>query len=396
MRQELLRIYGETLALCAPEAIVRAMDVSHLRERVDVVAMGKCAAGLFDGVVDRIDIGRAFVAIPSGYPRPHGHVAVVEGGHPRMNAASFAAGARCVEFVRSSRRRILFLISGGASASLELPLQPWFNEDDVARANDLLVRSGLPIETMNVVRRHLSAIKGGRLATLARSGGESWIYSDVSRGHEEHVASGPTLPDLSTNDDAARVIEPFDGAIGERLRRPDLPETPKDIASSSHRVIADNSTLVRAAAKLSGFEAVEQEMNGDVDGVARALHERIRSSRAFVAGGEPTVVVRGSGRGGRCSEVAVRFARLCAREGPRDVHAVIGSSDGLDGNSGCAGYAISIGASTNIGEDQYRLAIDRSDTGALAASLGAPIPSAPTGNNLRDIFIVARASQVPD
>jgi hydroxypyruvate reductase len=157
-------------------------------------------------------------------------------------------------------------------------------------------------------------------------------------------------------------------------------------------VIADNSTLVRAAAEIAGWEVMDEPLNDDVDDAARLLHARLQRSVSFVAGGEPTVIVRGAGRGGRCSELAVRFARLCIREGPRDVQALFASSDGVDGNSGCAGFVVSIGRQSELDEGAFRSAIARSDTYSLAASIGEPVLIPPTGNNLRDLFIVARPS----
>jgi glycerate-2-kinase len=255
----------------------------------------------------------------------------------------------------------------------------------------VLLRSGLSIEQMNTARKHLSAIKGGRLGALARSS-STWIYSDVSKGNEPHVGSGPTVPDSTTNEDAARVLESLGGALAGRLRDPAVPETPKTIPFARWSVIAGNETLVSAAAAVSGFPIAAGELNDDVEMVARMLHRQMAGTPAFVAGGEPTVAVRGEGRGGRCCELALRFARLCIREPVGEVHALFAASDGLDGNSECAGFAVSIDGGSRLDEDAFQAALARSDSYALATTVGRPLLIPPTGNNLRDLFIVARKS----
>jgi glycerate 2-kinase len=388
---DLLEIYTRTLEACAPAALVReALARERVgREPTAVVALGKCAAGLIAGARSAINVSSAVAAIPSGYPAPDEDCEVLEGSHPSLSTKSFAAGERLREFVSTANSPILFLVSGGSSACAESPLRPHFDERDLIGASELLLRSGLPIETINTARKHLSAIKGGRLAAVTRRP-RTLIYSDVPRGREEHVGSGPTLPDPTTNEDAARVLESIGSPLAARLCDPRLPDTPSHLPAAGWSLVADNRTMVERAAALSGLPLLEEEMNGEVEQVARLLHHRMRSGKAFVTGGEPTVVVRGEGRGGRCSELALRFARLCIREPIGNVHAVFAGSDGLDGNSGAAGFVVHIDESSRLDEGAFLAAIARSDSYRLAATVGQPILIPPTGNNLRDLFIVAR------
>ncbi len=336
---DLKSVYFETLARCAPELLVRAhVDASMPR---NVVAIGKCAGGLLDGVASVIDIESAFVAIPDGYKLPLTRAEVHVGGHPHMTAASFEAGRALLKFV-DEHRDILFLISGGGSACVEVPLPP-HGEDDVARANAQLIASGLPIREINSRRSELSAIKGGRLRDLVKGRAITLIYSDVATGRGEDVASGPT-----------------GGGI----------------------VIADNTTLVRTAASLiEGATVIEQQIECDVAEAARMLANA--SAKIIVAGGEPTVVIQGNGKGGRCTELAVRFAMESTAE------ALFASSDGVDGNSGAAGIYLPPRARLGGGPD-WQAAIHESDTMRIAAQIGEPIMIAATGNNLRDLFLVAR------
>ncbi|MGZ5441957.1 MAG: DUF4147 domain-containing protein [Thermoanaerobaculia bacterium] len=376
---DLKAIYLTTLERCAPDRLVRAYVTPDMPR--NVVAIGKCAGALLDGVAAVHPIEHAFVAVPEGYrlpvilsredgegppadaeearqaggpspsPRLRMTAEVHVGGHPHMTRASFEAGRALLVFV-DAHDDILFLVSGGGSACVEVPLA---DEATVARANAEWIASGMSIAEINARRRTLSAIKGGKLAGRVRGRAVTLVYSDVSTGALHDVASGPTLP------------------------------------GSEALLVADNTTLVRAAAQLIGDDAVviDEQIEGDVEDAARFLADRARPlqpGQVLVAGGEPTVVVRGNGRGGRCSELAVRFAMSSACE------AVFASSDGVDGNSGVAGIYLPgrLEAGVAAGwKPALREALQRSDSYAVAVQVGEPIMIAPTGNNLRDLFLVA-------
>jgi hydroxypyruvate reductase len=302
--------------------------------------------------------------------------------------SSFEAGARLLEFVRR-HENILFLISGGGSACVEAPLEPWFTRDDIVQTHRRLLDAGLPIEKMNIVRKQLSAIKGGRLAALVRGRSETLLYSDVGTGDSASVASGPTVPDTSTRADAIRVLVGVGGCdhIVTKLRDESLPAAVSTIENTSWAVVADNSTLVRTAADLLGARAVvvDRQIESDVEEAADFLSAEVAKlapGQVLVAGGEPTVVMRGSGKGGRCLELAVRFAGKSAAK------ALFGSSDGVDGNSGVAGAIVDRAAA-----DQRRVteALQRSDALSVIDLIGRPIIIPPTGNNLRDLYLMARS-----
>lgn len=322
----------------------RHVDASMPRS---VVAIGKCAGALLDGVAEEHDIESAFVAIPDGYRLPRVSAEVHIGDHPHMTRASFDAGRALLQFV-DAHDDILFLISGGGSACVEVPLAP-HAEDELIETNARLIASGMPIGAINVERAKLSAIKGGRLGARVRGRAVTLIYSDVSSGNLRDVASGPS--------DRNMIL------------------------------IADNDTLTATAASLIGDRAVR--WNGQIEcDVAEAAQqiankaETLRAGEILVAGGEPTVRVQGDGRGGRCSELAVRFAMQSARE------ALFASSDGVDGNSGAAGvYLPRRGQAESL---SYIEALAVSNSFPIAAQLGEPIMIAATGNNLRDLFLVAR------
>ena len=379
-------IYLQALAACDPALLVRNALIGD--EPRNVVAIGKCAGALMDGVATSMLVKNALVIVPEGYA-PSTSFETIRGGHPHITSASFEAGRRVLRFVRE-HDDILFLISGGGSACAEVPLPP-FDEDDVMRTNARLVRSALPIADINCVRKHLSAIKGGRLGAAVRGRSVTCIYSDVSDGALADVASGPTLPDVTSNEDAARILERLGDCdrIVTLLRHPSTPDSAKR-TNTAARLVADNNTLTAAAASIAardGWVVVrwQGQIESDVDEAAHDLAERVSTlekGELLVAGGEPTVVVSGSGKGGRCSELALRFALHCEVK----AEVLFASSDGVDGNSGAAGVELKL----PLQSDEIREALARSDSFPLAARLGGAIMIPPTGNNLRDLFLLAR------
>jgi glycerate-2-kinase len=318
----------------------------------NVVAIGKCAGALLDGFASVVAIDDAFAAIPKGYPPPQTRASVAYGGHPEMDLDSFRAGEELLRFV-DAHRDITFLISGGGSACVEVAL-PHLSPEEVIAANHRLIAAGLPIAAINRERAMRSAIKGGRLGARVRGRVSSLIYSDVSTGDLASVASGPAL------------LNPI--------------------------LIADNGTLVASAAIVAqeaGADVVTLpgQLEGDVSSAIEELRANaaaLRPKQILIAGGEPTVVVRGKGKGGRCSELALRFAMGRATS---PMHALFASSDGVDGNSGAAGIVLELPAS--IDPASARAALEESDSFPVAARIGRPIIMPATGNNLRDLYLVA-------
>jgi hydroxypyruvate reductase len=373
---DLLDLYLRTLAACAPDVLVR--NVVPRDAPRNVVAIGKCAARLLDGVAQEIEIDRAFVAVPEGYGLPRTKAELAIGGHPDMTSASFAAGRKLMEFVDRCDD-VLFLISGGGSACVEVPIDG-IDERELTEINATLVASGLPIGEINIVRKHLSAIKGGRLAQRVRGRSLTLVYSDVSRGALADVASGPTLPDHSTIEDAAAI------AARVRIHPRTFSETVKHLERSDVKLIADNDTLLAAVPA-----DMRITIESDVDTAAQQLLNAARNlqpGQLLAAGGEPTVIRHGDGRGGRCTELAARFALLALDAGDTNFDALFGSSDGVDGTSGVAG--ILLRGIPPIDHSWANRELARSNSLAVAEAAGEAIRIPPTGNNLRDLYLLAR------
>jgi hydroxypyruvate reductase len=395
----------------------------------NIVAIGKCAGALRDGLDDVDD---ALVVVPEGYRLPVKRSRIAIGGHPDITAASFEAGRELRAFV-DAHDEILFLISGGGSACVELPLTPWFDERDLIEMNARLVASALNIGDINCVRKHLSAIKGGRLAGRVRRS-VTLVYSDVSTGALADVASGPTLADMTTKADAIAILARIDGCERTiaKLRDKECPETIKHIDDSRCALIADNRTLVAKAAEIAasmGFSpvVVERQIESEIVDAARDLLDRagrLCEGEVLIAGGEPTLVRRGDGKGGRCVELAVRMAMAetdhaaeirpssafgtfspqkawgegrpmlgdassqAAASARYRLAALLGTSDGVDGNSGVAAVAVTLPASIN--RDQAERELLRSNSLIVAEEIGETIMIPPAGNNLRDLYLLAR------
>ncbi|MBK5260077.1 MAG: DUF4147 domain-containing protein [Thermoanaerobaculia bacterium] len=390
---DLETIYRQTLSRCAPQELVRTVVRPDMPR--DVVAIGKCAGALLDGVAAVHPVRDAIAVIPRMYPPPIAGADVFFGGHPQVDEDSFSAGNELLRFV-DAHDEILFLISGGGSACVESPLVPWFTRRDIADTNARLIDAGLPIAEINCVRKHLSAIKGGRLAARVRRRCVTLVYSDVGTGDLASVASGPTLPDSARKSDAITILESIGGCdrIVTALRDESVPDTVAELTHAMSLLVADNNTLTRAAARIVRQEGLmpvmwEGQIEGDVSEAARALASRaatLRSGEVLIAGGEPTVVRHGDGRGGRCSEMAVRFAIQSASRGLR---ALFGSSDGVDGSSGAAGVAFDP-VPAAVEESAAVSSLSRSDSMTTALRLGRAVIMLPTGNNLRDLYLVAR------
>lgn len=332
-------IYLETLRRCAPETLIANVWRDDFPR--NVVAIGKCAGALRDG----IECDDAFVALPYGYREPRKSAQVVFGTHPQYSEASFEAGRELLRFV-DAHDDITFLISGGGSACVEIPIR-----DNTIEENARLIASGMSIAEINARRKAMSAIKGGKLAWRVRGRCVTLVYSDVSRGQLADVASGPTIP-----------------------------------GSNEVHLIADNDTLTRTAAEIARERGLNptlwpDQVECDVDEAARRFASA-KFDDILIAGGETTVTIRGDGKGGRCSELALRYLLAGGKH-----HALFASSDGADGNTGAAGIELRGGAGTAA---PLKDALARSDSFPLAARIGRAIMIPPAGNNLRDLYLLAR------
>jgi hydroxypyruvate reductase len=407
---------GERLTLCG-----EVFDLS-LYPKISVIAFGKAALAMASALHEllgpRITSGIVVThALPPQHPlREARNFVLIEGGHPVPNPGSLEGAQRIMDELRlaDDRTLVIFLVSGGGSALIEKPLEDAITLDDLQHLNRVLVTAGATIAEINAVRKHLSALKGGRLAALAYPARQVTLYiSDVNPGDLSSLASNPTGPDETTVEDVYRVIERYallprlPERIARLLRERRLRETPKPgdpiFSRSSYHLLMDNRTALHAAAEIAaslGFRvSVDPEpYEGYYRDVADHLLAHLIALRdahrgepvCLIAGGEVSCPVRGSGIGGRNQEfvlyVALRLPELAAGG---EIAVLSAGTDGIDGISPAAGAvadATTIARARALGLDPERF-LQENDSYTFFHHLGDAVITGPTGNNVRDLRI---------
>ncbi len=305
-------------------------------------------------------------------------VRFIESTHPLLSEKSVFAAKELMGFAVSCGPSdlVFCVVSGGGSSLAELPRVPL---EDARRISEALLKCGASINEFNVVRRHLSRFKGGFLAEACKARIVNLVVSDVLDGNLSAIASGPTVPDKTTVLEAKRVLEKY----GLSKYAPFLVETPKrDFPHVYSKILVSNWVAVDAAAnKLPGTQKI-YGVEGDVSAVARRFAALLDSGVSFVGGGEPTVVVKGNGRGGRCQELALRVAMLAKKPFVFAAYA----TDGKDGNSDFAGGWVDDEAVVKSGLDVKALLADNNSE-LFFKTTKQGFPSRPTGTNVADIFV---------
>lgn len=361
---------------------------------VSVLAVGKAAPAMTRGAAAVLGnrFGRAVVVSDHAEPVP-GRTDLIVSSHPVPDHTSAEAGRRLLAEAARATGHVLFLISGGGSSLAEVPA-PGLDIVDVAETNAVLVRSGAPIEEINTVRAHISALKGGRLAATAGSPATTVLLSDVGDRHHL-VASGPTVPCSTTPADALAVLERH--GLFESIPRPVVEALrgaapPVPAVNGTVIVAGDGATAASAAiaaAERAGVAAslLTTDLSGPAADAARWALEEAPPGTVSVLAGETTVVVTGSGSGGRNQEAAL--AAALAISGTSRVFAAFGT-DGVDGPTDAAGAIVDGSTVERIlaaGIDPVASLADNDSHPALDAA-GALIRCGPTGTNVADLWLV--------
>jgi hydroxypyruvate reductase len=394
-------------------------------QRVFVVSIGKAAHTMAAALEAQLG-SRSFEAgIVASSVEPANQVRgfrYFRGGHPTPTAESIRAADAILKSLTAldSTALAIFMISGGGSSIVEKPVDDEISLPDLAATYRTLVDSGAPIAEINAIRKHLSAVKGGRLAQAAYPAHQvSILVSDVPDDTPDALASGPTMPDSTSIHDCERIaakyklVDQFPKSVADLFRQHALDETPKSDDPAfirarwwtvlSNKVAIDEAA---AAATRAGF-AVEVDNSCDdwpYDKAAAYLLNRLRELRrsvsrvCLISGGEVTVTVRNGGVGGRNQQ----FALACAEPiSGHDITVLSAGTDGIDGNSPAAG-AIVDGSTLGRVKDRVKDRVGARAGGAEAVghalsnfnayplfdALGDTLVTGPTGNNLRDLRIL--------
>ncbi|HMR97858.1 MAG TPA: glycerate kinase [Anaerolineales bacterium] len=386
------------------------------------LAVGKAAVPMLSALADSIPLSGALAiskhASPASTPlsADFGLFPLLLGGHPIPDARSVHAGERAIEFVSSLKEddTLVCLISGGGSALMTAPLIPL---DELQALTASLLASGATINEINTIRRHLDRVKGGGLARATKARIVSLILSDVIGNPLEVIASGPTVPDPTTREDALLILGKYLTTVSRRhgdsrllnsvtqcLRGSTETETPKlddKVFSRVQNIIIGDNKLAAFAgleqAQREGFgaEILTNELQGEAREIGVMLAKRLRDeatkrSRPFclIAGGETTVTIKGNGKGGRNQELAL--AAVDELRDLKNVMLIALATDGEDGPTDAAG-AVATGESA---ERAKRLGLNeadslsRNDAYFFFESLHDLIETGPSGTNVNDLVFL--------
>jgi len=409
-----VKLKDKTLQIMGNRYLLNDFDSIH------VIGAGKAsghmAEALFGILHDKITDG--FVIIPENLKARlrTGKIKLWKASHPIPNYIGVKGVRQMLATVNSVTERdlVICLISGGGSALMPLPYDDLTIADKQKVTGDLL-RSGATILEINTVRKHLSAIKGGRLAeSLQRAHTVSLIISDVVGDRLDTIASGPTVPDSTTFIDAAHILKKYDlwNSLGVKVKRTiekglsgEISETPKPgsriFRNVRNFVIANNEQACEAASnylKSSGIDVMflttflqgeAREVGRSVASLAKEMKDRQHGKpAAVIMGGETTVTVTGKGKGGRNHELVLAAAKGISELGNTAVASI--DTDGIDGNSNAAGaiadaFTIKRAQRAKLDPEKF---LQNNDSHSFFKRLCDTIQTGPTGTNVNDLLIL--------
>lgn len=389
----LRRLFARAVQVADPMASLAAHLPPRPPGRVVVVGAGKASARMAEAVEAAWGPCEGLVITRYGYQRPCQGIEIVQASHPVPDAAGVAATARMRILLAglSPQDFVLALISGGASALLCAPAEGMTLADKQA-VNAALLASGAPIGQMNVVRKHLSRVKGGQLAAICPARMLALMISDVPGDDMALIGSGPTVGDGSSPAEAAAILTRWGIPVPAALARSGVvpPGDPR-LARVENRLYAAPSQSLAAAKALAEAEGwptriLGDALEGEARDVARAMAAELRALRGpllLLSGGELTVTRRGAGIGGPNAEFALALA-IALQGAP--AHGLACDTDGVDGAAEVAGAVIGPDTLARAGalglEPQAFL--DRNDAHSFFAALGDQVVTGPTLTNVND------------
>jgi hydroxypyruvate reductase len=406
IRRDAAEIFREALLEMLPDrAVKRSLANARLRDEIILIGIGKASWTMAKAATEVLDQRIVSGAIVTKYGHSEGSIPgikIFEAGHPLPDSNTLKATEKILEITRQAGKdqTILFLVSGGGSALFEKPahrLPIRFLSDITSR----LLLSGADISELNTVRKHLSSVKGGRFAVHCMPAAIFQItLSDVLGDRPDMIASGPAVPDPSTSGEALAVIKKYKIPLSPEIESALRSETPKSLDNVSFEIAGNVTGLCRAAkiaAEKRGYisEIVTDRLDGEARlagymAAERALDELGKSAeakRCLIWGGETTVKVKGSGKGGRSQEVALAAAEKISGSG--NIVILSAGSDGTDGPTDAAGGIVdglTWGKIRSVSYDPVEMLENNDSYNALELA-GALLKTGPTGTNVNDLVI---------
>ena len=405
LRDELFAIYKAGVdAASAPAALPALLPAGNPRGRTIVLGCGKAAAAMAEVAAAHLSgevEGCVVTRFGHGARFPTGGITVIEASHPVPDAASLAAGRHIRQLAATAQAgdRVVFLISGGGSSLLVDPI-PGLTLEHKARINDHLVKSGIAIADINCVRRHLSQVKGGRLAAAASAAAgdmHSFVISDVVGDDPAVVASGPSIASPFEPERALAILQDSGWAVDESLAAMIRAAAPPPVPPHPVHVIADARTALESASAQAvalGWTVIRigDDLDGDAAAIGRthaalALRHAAAGARCLlVSGGELTVTVRArDGRGGPNLEYLTGMMAALPAGAP--VAALACDSDGIDGSQDNAGGWFD--AANRASAADCAAALAANCTYDLFERIGGLVKTGPTRTNVNDIRLIA-------
>lgn len=409
MMQDAEHIIREAIAAVLPDAAVRrALAGKKYKKPVHLVAIGKAAWRMARAACDVLGDQAARGVVITKYGHSEGSIPrmeIFEAGHPVPDENGVRAAARALALVRdlTEEDTVVLLVSGGGSALFELPMEG-ASLADIAGLTRQMLACGADITEMNTIRKHLSAVKGGRFgAACAPAQMECIVLSDVLGDSLDTIASGPAVPDGSTCEDVRRIIRKYALSVPEHLLPLLEMETPKALSGVKTQITGNVSALCRAAAdsaRAQGYQPLlltttldceAREAGAMLTAIAREIRRTGHPASppcAVIMGGETVVHVRGSGKGGRNQELALAAAK--GIDGMEDVCIFAAGSDGTDGPTDAAGGIVTgeFARTARARGLSIDAALADNDAYTLLGEMDALVITGPTGTNVNDLYVL--------
>lgn len=409
IREDAFMIIEESIKAVLPEeAVIRALEKKTFDGSIVVIAIGKAAWNMAKAAKDTLGARVTKGIVITKYKHSKGPIEgleIIEAGHPIPDENSVKGASMALELVKdlSEKDHVIFLISGGGSALFEKPMEG-VSLEDIMDITDQLLGCGADIVEINTVRKHLSAVKGGRFAKqCGKANIFAVVLSDVIGDRLDSIASGPAYPDNSTSEEALNIIKKYKLQIDEDLKKVLKLETPKTIENCETVITGSVTALCRAASQAAerlnyrpmfltstlGCEA--KEAGRFMAAIAREIRQGnsdIKPPCAVIAGGETVVRIAGTGKGGRNQELALSAAM--GIHGLKDVVLFSLGSDGTDGPTEAAGGIVDGETVQRILDTQIapEVYLDNNDSYHALKASGDLIVTGSTGTNVNDLIVL--------
>jgi hydroxypyruvate reductase/glycerate 2-kinase len=419
-RRDILEILSYALLAVDPYKIVKSrfngtnISLENLNidcstyKNIYLIGFGKASVGMSQAVSDSVKIKRGIIITNDSYKKVHNdYLTTYVGGHPIPNQNCIIGTEKILEMVRKCKEKdlLIVVISGGGSALL---CKPRVSLKDFQQTTDLLLKSGATINEINTIRKHISFVKGGRLIEKAKCKVISFIISDIVSDPIEHIASGPTYPDLSSFDDVNKILNKYGlrekfpsetiRIIESEIQRNNncTPKKSNSVFENVNNIIVANNRVACNAAELKakklGYktELITTSLTGEAKDVGKNIIEKIyddKGKKLFISGGETTVTIKGNGKGGRNQEMVLG---VVSKIDGKDTVFSSFATDGIDGESDAAGaiadgFSLTRARKRNLNPEKY---LKLNNSNVFFDKLGDLLITGSTGTNVMDMQII--------